>query len=191
MVNTERARTLVGSIPEGGFLRSENGSLRVEPLGGGVYRWTVGKGNASEVDEKKVVDRLRRFEPGRFALIRAYGPDQEAEADEQGSARDEEMREKLGIKKATANPDKKRRSREPRGTPRERKERAERFDVTPMRGVRKAAEKSMKEVATPAGLSGAYVSNLERGKYRATREQVEALAASLGVEPERILATAG
>lgn len=60
-----------------------------------------------------------------------------------------------------------------------------------LRGQRKLAEMSLRQLAEHTKVSNAYLSQLERGLHQPSVRVLTALAEALGIPPERLLAQAG
>lgn len=191
----EQARALVESIPEGGCLRSGNGSIVICPEGDDRYSWTIngvravvkdrdsGRVIEDTIDRKKVVDKLRRLPEAKLASFEIIEPEKAAERAEADQAETDEALEAVGIESsakrrtASANPENKRKAK--KGA------RANRVMLPNLRIIRQARDLGLWELgqSLPEGLkmTGPSVSRLDTMKGAASPEQAGALAEALGV----------
>lgn len=191
MASKELVEQKLASIPQDGCLQTDNGSTRVFSAeadeNGRDWRWMSGAVSKNQTVKylfrEELVKRLAGWKPEDLEKLRPYTQEQCIEVVAQLNEDAQKKLKTWGLGKyapapaesSTAAPKKQR-------TPR-----AERFGVTKAREVRKASGKKMKDVVAASGLSSPYISNLERGKYRATQEQVDKLAAALEVDASAIL----
>lgn len=104
MAKKSEAEKIVAEIPEGGYASSPSGGVRVVRGSGdeaGGFRWISGK-NEKPLDEDAVLKNLMRVSGEVLSRWTVVAPEAAADDERERAARDEAVRERVGLKRVGA-----------------------------------------------------------------------------------------